>query len=502
MGKLKLVGIGLACVLASGTAHAAGTLRIGIQDDPDLLDPAQAGTFAGRIVFASLCDKLVDINKNLDFVPQLATAWSWSPDSRALTLTLRKGVHFQDGQPFNADAVKANLDRYRSAPYSVRRGELKPVSAVEVVDPQTVRLVLSQPYAPLIAVLSDRAGMMASPKAIAQLGKNFYQHPVCAGPFSFVQRVAQDHITLQRFPGYWNAGAIHLDRIEFRPIADSTVRLVDLRAGQLDLIEEVAPTDAESVQRDNRLKFAKATALGYEAIMLNLGNGPAANTPFGHDPRVRAALEAAIDRTALNQVAASGLFIPDNQSELPSSPYFNKQFPVPPRDVARAKRLLKDAGVNHPTIGLRTLNTPSDQQIGEIIQSMAAGAGIDVKVMPGETNANIQAYLHGDFQAGLVIWSGRSDPDFNIAQYLSCEGFQDWGKYCDPKFQNLLDKGRATTDLRKRYDLYHQLAAVYLKDEPMQFLFHMSWLYAMTHRLSGFSAVPDGLIRPQGLTLQ
>ena len=91
---------------------------------------------------------------------------------------------------------------------------------------------------------------------------------------------------------------------------------------------------------------------------------------------------------------------------------------MPPRDVARAKQLLKDAGVDHLTIGLRTLNTPSDQQIGEIIQSMAAEAGIDVKVMPGETNANIQAYLHGDFQAGLVIWSGRSDPDFNIAQYL------------------------------------------------------------------------------------
>ncbi len=502
MRKLRLAGIGLFCVLASASAYAAGTLRIGMQDDPDLLDPAQGGTFAGRIVFANLCDKLVDIDKDLNFVPQLATAWSWSPDSRTLTLTLRKGVQFQDGQPFNADAVKENLDRYRNAPYSLRKEELKPVSAVEVVDPGTVRLVLSRPYAPLVAVLSDRAGMMASPKALAQLGKDFYKHPVCAGPFSFVQRVAQDHITLQRFPGYWNSGAIHLDRIEFRPIADSTVRLEDLRADQLDLIEEVAPTDVASIQHDHRLTIAKATSLGYEAIMLNLGNGPAANTPLGHDQRVRAAFEAVIDRGVLNQVAASGLFIPDNQLELPTSPYFNKQFPVPPRDVARAKKLLRDAGVSHLTIGLRTLNTPSDQQIGEIIQSMAAQAGIDVKVMPGETNANIQSYLNGDFQAGLVIWSGRSDPDFNIAQYLSCGGFQDWGKYCNPKFQTLLDKARATTDLTKRYDLYHQLAAVYLKDEPMLFLFHMSWLYAMTNKLSGFSAVPDGLIRPQGLTLQ
>ncbi|MGH3542889.1 MAG: hypothetical protein ACREFQ_12025 [Stellaceae bacterium] len=133
---------------------------------------------------------------------------------------------------------------------------------------------------------------------------------------------------------------------------------------------------------------------------------------------------------------------------------------------------------------------------------MAAGADINVKVLPGETNANIQAYLHGDFQAGLVIWSGRADPDFNIAQYLSCDGFQDWGKYCDRTFEALLHQARATTDQQKRYDLYHQVAAVYLKDEPMVFLVHMSWLYAMTNRLSDFSTVPNGLIRPQGLTLQ
>ena len=276
MRRLRLWGLIAALLLVGASAQAAGTLRVGMQDDPDALDPALGGTFAGRIVFASLCDKLIELNDKLQFVPQLATAWSWSADSRTLTLTLRNGVTFQDGEKLDADAVKANIERYRSAPYSVRRSELKPVTAVEVVDPKTVRLVLSQPYAPLIAVLSDRAGMMAAPKVIDATGKDFFTHPVCAGPFSFVERVAQDHIALQRFPGYWNAGAIHLDRIEFHPIADSSVRLVGVQAGQLDMIEEIAPTDAAKVQQDSRLRLMKTTALGYEGMMINLGNGTGA----------------------------------------------------------------------------------------------------------------------------------------------------------------------------------------------------------------------------------
>ena len=161
--------VGAACLgllLLTGAAHASGTLRIGLNEDPDALDPARGGSFVGRMVFAAVCDKLVDIDAQNNFVPQLATAWAWSPDNLALTVTLRDGVKFHDGEAMDADAVKANLERYRTAPESLRKGELKPVSSVEVVDPHTVRLHLSQPYAPLVAVLADRAGMMISPKAL------------------------------------------------------------------------------------------------------------------------------------------------------------------------------------------------------------------------------------------------------------------------------------------------------------------------------------------------
>lgn len=148
-------------------AHAQGTLRVGMQDDPDVLDPARSGTFAGCIVFAAACDKLIDVDPGLAFVPQLATSWAWSPDGLSLTLTLRDGVRFQDGAALDATAVQANLARYRTAPESVRKAELKSVESVEVIDPRTVRLHLSHPDAPLLAVLADRAGTMLSPRSFA-----------------------------------------------------------------------------------------------------------------------------------------------------------------------------------------------------------------------------------------------------------------------------------------------------------------------------------------------
>jgi peptide/nickel transport system substrate-binding protein len=496
--RAALVGVG---ILAAGGAQAAGTLRIGMQDDPDKLDPAQGGTFAGRIVFASLCDKLVDVSQKMDFVPQLATAWAWSPDGRALTLTLRQGVKFHDGEPMTAEAVRDNLERYRSAPDSARKSELKPVTSIEVVDANTVRLVLSQPYAPLIAVLSDRAGMMASPKAAAKLGKDFASAPICSGPFRFTERVAQDRIVLDRFADYWDAGSIHLDRVVFRPIADTTVRLVNLQAGQLDMLEELAPSDAAKVKADSKLRLAAATGLGYAALNFNVGHGPQAENPFGRNAKLRAALEAAIDRNTINQVVMEGLFVPDNQTELPDSPNFAKSVPVPPRDLARAKTLVKESGVAHPTLEIRVANTPRDKQVVEVIQAMAAEAGIDVKIAAGEVNANIEAMNRGDYQAHLNTWSGRSDPDFNISIFIACDGFQNWGGYCNKDLRSVLEQGRAETNPAKRQALYHRAAEIYTQDQAILYLYHPTWLFAHTAALKGFSAVPDGLIRPQGLRL-
>lgn len=494
MRRLTVFWVVLALSLLAGAAHASGVLRIGLNEDPDALDPARSGTFVGRIVFASVCDKLIDIDAKNDFVPQLATAWSWSPDNLSLTIKLRDGVHFQDGTLMDAEAVRANLQRYRTAPESVRKSELKPVSSVEVVDPHTVRLHLSQPYAPLVAVLADRAGMMISPAAFKG---DVSQTLPCAGPFKLTERVAQDRIVVDRFPGYWNAGAIHLDRIVFQPIVNSTVRLVDLQAGQLDMLERLSPTDAATVRKNPKLTLVSQTALAYYSISINVSG----NSPL-KDARVRAALEASIDRDALNKVVMDGQFLPNNQFEAPGSRYWDPGHPVPPRDLARAKALLKEAGIPHPTFTLLVDNSSVGQQVGQVLQAMADEAGFDVKLETAEANTQVAKARAGNYDATDVIWSGRPDPDGNVAIWLQCDGFLNWGKYCNPAFDALLATARGVTDVAARQALYRQVADIYLRDRPHIVLYHAKWLWALSDRVSGFVPTPDGLIRPQGMAVK
>src|SRR3989442_1564712 len=196
----------------------AQSLRIGLAEDPDVLDPTPARTFVGRVVFAALCDKLFDLDEKLNVVPMLATGYEWSADNKALTLKIRQGVTFHDGEKLDAAAVKFNLERHKNMPGSSRRAELAPVASVDVVDPQTVRLNLSAPAAPLLTVLTHRAGMMVSPKAAQAAGDKFGAHPVCSGPFRFVERIAQDRIVLERHPGYWDKRRIHFERVVYLPI--------------------------------------------------------------------------------------------------------------------------------------------------------------------------------------------------------------------------------------------------------------------------------------------
>jgi peptide/nickel transport system substrate-binding protein len=486
-------GLIFAMSLLAGVAQAAGVLRIGLNEDPDALDPARSGTFVGRIVFAAVCDKLIDTDAQNNFVPQLATSWAWSPDNLALTLNLRQGVHFQDGTLMDAAAVRANLQRYRTAPESVRKSELKPVSSVEVIDPNTVRLHLSQPYAPLVAVLADRAGMMVSPAAFKG---DVSQTLPCAGPFKLTQRIAQDRIIVDRFPGYWNAGAIHLDRIVYQPIVDSTVRFVDLEAGQLDMLERLSPTDAATVRKNPKLKLVGQTALAYYSISINV----AGKSPL-RDPRVRAALEASIDRVALNKVVMDGQFLPNNQFEAPHSRYWDPQHLVPPRDLARAKVLLAEAGMPHPTFTLLIGNSSMEQQVGQVLQAMADEAGFDLKLETAEANAQVAKARAGNYDATVVIWSGRPDPDGNVSIWLQCDGFLNWGKYCNPTFDALLAKARGVTDIAARQALYRQVVDIYLHDRPHIVLYHARWLWALSDRVSGFVPTPDGLIRPQGMTV-
>ncbi len=498
----SFAGLALALALAGSLAGAvhAQTLRIGLADDPDVLDPTLARTFVGRIVFASLCDKLFDIDEKLNIVPQLATSYEWSADNKALTLKLRPGVTFHDGEKMDAAAVKYSLERHKTMPGSSRRGELALVTTVDVIDPVTVRLNLSAPFSPLLAQLADRAGMIVSPKAAQAAGDKFGAHPVCAGPFKFVERVAQDRIVVERYANYWNKGDIHFDRIVYVPIPDATVRLSNLRAGQLDFIERPLPSDIPQLKTDARFKVARITEIGYQGITINVGNGEAAQkNPLGRDPRVREAFELSLDRDGIVQVVMDGEGTVGNQWVAPSNSYYAKNMPVPKRDVARAKALLAEAGTPSPAFTLMTPTATDAQKIAQVVQAMAREAGFDIKIQSTEFSTSLDLADKGQFDAYVLAWSGRADPDGNIYSFDACKAPLNNAGYCRPDVDAILTKSRTTRDAAERRALYEQLAAIVLKDRPIIYLYHRNWLWAYTNKLSGLRTVPDGLVRVQGL---
>src|ERR1700749_4764400 len=157
-------------VLSGAAVQAQTTLRIGLAEDPDVLDPSFSRTYVGRIVFSAFCDKLFDIDDKLNIVPQLALSYETAPDGKAVTIKLRPGVKFHDGEPLDAEAAKFSIERHMNVTGSFRKTELSSVDHVEVVDLLTIKLVLKTPFAPLISQLTDRAGMMISPKAVKEEG--------------------------------------------------------------------------------------------------------------------------------------------------------------------------------------------------------------------------------------------------------------------------------------------------------------------------------------------
>ncbi len=492
---LALAAAGL---LASGAAAAQSTLRIGLQDDPDVLDPARARTFVGRIVFASLCDRLVDITPDLKFVPPLAASWQTSEDGKSLTFKLRQGAFYHDGTPVDAASVKANLERAITLPDSNRKSELVSVASVEAPDARTVVLRLKRPDAGLLSQLSDRAGMMQSP---ASFDKDPGAKPVCSGPYQFKERVQNDRIVLEKFPKYWDAANYHFDRVVFTPMPDSTVRLNNLRAGGLDIVERIAPSDAKTVKDDPKLSLDAVTGLGFQSFAVNLANGARADNPLAKDKRVRQALELAIDRDVINQVVGEGMFQPAHQPFPPASFAFDKSVEHAGRDPEKARKLLKEAGYDLVKCEITYGNNTTMQQVYELVQAMGAEAGFDITLRPMEFAALQSALPRGDFEVGQTGWSGRVDPGGNIFQYVSCKGNLNDGRYCDPEVDKWLADAQATADEGQRKALYSQVLRKMQVDRPAIYLYYLPWVFGVQKTVKGFVAYPDGLIRLKGLTI-
>ncbi len=498
-----ITALTLALPLGARVASAAQPhpLRVALEFEPQPLDPATDGSYTNRIVTTEMCDSLIDLSPSLKFIPELATSWQWSPDRLALTLHLRHGVNYQDGTPLDAASIAANLKRYKTAPYSIRKAEMAAISGWQVINPTTIRITLSHPYAPLLATLTNRVGTPYSPKILGLPRDQIAAHPVCAGPFAFQNRIAQDHITLRRWPGYWNAKAIHLPGIVFSTVTSAAVRKTDLEAGALDIADHIAPTDVAEIAARKGLAIVKTPSIGYTLIEINVANGKAADNPLGRHASVRRAFALAIDRAALNNVAFNGQYIPSNQMEVPGSAYFDKAYPVPGRNIAAAKKLLAAAGYKRVSVTLQVGTDSLDRQTGEIIQAMTKSAGFDVKLVSEEAAGLIGNARSGNFQAVMLLWSGRIDPDGNMPIWLTCKGFTNWGHFCSPAFDKLIVQGSEGASFAQRKPFYDKAVAIFEQQSPDIVLYHFTMLWGLSAKVHGFHGRPDGLWRPEGMTL-
>ena len=514
----RLVKLATLAVVAVAAALAPAAVEaqkkqvvVALNQDPDLLDPTLARTYVGRIIFAHICEKLYEIDDKLQIHPQLAADMpQYSDGGRTMTIKLRPGVKFNDGSAMTAESVRFSLDRHQNLKGSNRRSELASIEKVEVVDPATIRLRLKAPAAQLLSQLTDRAGMPVSPAAVQKLGDNFGTAPVCVGPWQFVERVAQDRIVVEKSPHYFDPAAAKFDRIVFKIIPDDNVRLANLRSGDIDLTHQVTPTDAAALKREGRFEVPSVTGLGYNSIAINLRNktgktNPPGDlgTPLANDPRVREAFDLSLDREAIMQVVYDGQYTSGCTPIPPISPFFDKSRKCPARDVARAKKLLADAGLGGGySFEMVVINNPQQRRVGEVIQQMAKEAGFTITLRPQEFASALNDSDAGKHQAFLIGWSGRVDPDGNIHQSQTCKGPLNATLACDEKVDALLDKAREVSDVNQRRGLYREAIDLITARRNIIYLYHPHYIAAHAKNLKGYKAVPDGLMRLKGTSWQ
>ena len=428
IGAASLVlALGLAAAAGAGPRHAAsaakegGTLVIGMAaGEPDVLDPSLARTFSGREVFLTFCEKLYDLNSKAQIVPQLATALpTVSSDKLTLTIPLRKGIRFNDGTPFNADAVVTTLQRDLTLKGSTRASEISPISTVTAQGANTVVIHLKNPYSPLTAQLADRAGMIMSPTALTKLGASFGTGPVCVGPFMYQGRVAGDSITVVKSPYYYDKKDVHLDKIVFKVENDAAAAAAALKAGDLQVLDQIDPTQLPGIRSTKSLRVIKETGLGYQGLTLNLGNKngllklPYANvgTNIASSSQLREAFEMAIDRKAMNKVVFGGTVLPGCTPLSPTSAFFDPSIKCTAFNPTQAKKLVQQSGVSSPTVNLMVPTATVGLRLAQFIQSEEAAVGIKVNVLSTDFVTSLSKADAGTYDVFQIGWSGRVDPD-------------------------------------------------------------------------------------------
>lgn len=508
IGWKAIAALALAVALTSTAPAGAQTpphvLVVGQIAEPASLDP-QISTAANDFRIAvNIYDGLVR-NKvgTLEIEPSLATDWSISADGREYTFNLRPGVTFHDGTPFNAEAVKFNFDRmlkkdhpfYFTGPFPLSFF-FSSIASVDVVDEYKVKFTLNEPYAPFLSNLASPTGLIVSPAAVKQHGKDFGRHPVGTGAFKFDAWESNARVVVSRNASYWD-GAPALEAVVFRPITDANTRVAEMLSGGIDVLLETPPDNVAQFSSDATFAVKEAVGPHVWYVMLNAKEGPFS------DVRVRQAVNYAVNKESLVKDVLQGTAA---VSAGPIPPAFNWAYNAEvapyPYDPAKAKALLAEAGAQGAEVTFYVTEGGSGMldpvPMGTAIQADLAAVGLKVNIKTFEWNtflAQVNPGLAGKADMAEMAWM-TSDPDTLPFLTLRSAAWPDKGGfnssyYSNPKVDALLEQARRETDRTVRADLYRQVQAVVHEDAPWLFVANWKQNAVTTAAVGNFELQPD-----------
>ncbi|MBK4739316.1 ABC transporter substrate-binding protein [Noviherbaspirillum pedocola] len=473
----------------SPNGHRGGVLNVALEADFPTFDPLRMGALADREVAMSFYDTLLNIDEKGNLVPNLAESYTASDDLTSFDLKMRGGIKFHDGTLLDADAVVFNLKRLMDPKNHCRcTADVAVISTVEKIGPLEVRIHTKAPAAHFLAVLTDVAGIMASPTALQKSGADYGMNPVGTGPFVFKEWKKGNYLEAVRNPSYWKKGKPFLDKVFYRPIPDEQVRMSSLRAGNVDVMLVPGPKDVAEAENAKNLQVIDAGSLGTVFVMFNAKNGPTA------DVRVRRALAYATNRPLLNKVINHDVYKVANTPFGSGLSPHEKVDGYPNYDLKKSQELLEAVG-KPVNITLSVQLGPLALQTGQVLQQMWKRAGVNVEIKQFEQVQHIQNAISNQFEASLFRWPGRADPDLNVYQFFKSDSPRNYARFSDPKMDQLLEKARRTTDPAQRDVVYKSISDLLTQQMPYLFLNYYTSYMLATPKVHGIQKVPDGLLR-------
>ena len=490
-----IIGLGgamLAHTTRAETPQSGGTLNVGLASDAKTYDPIYSVQFTERHVLYLVFNTLVKYAPDFSIKPELAKSWETSPDGKRITFTLQQGVTFQDGTPFNADAVKWNIDRRMDpAVNSPQRELLTPeIASVEVLDPQRVAFNLTKPSPAIFSLLGERPGFMVSPTSWQKLGKDFSEHPVGTGAFVLKEWTRGTQVVLEKNPNYWERGLPYLDRIVVRDLAGSVVGVQRLLTGEVDYVGELTPSDVRPLEGKAEITLQPIKVGRWYFLQWHVNA-----TPFDN-AKLRQAFAHAIDRQRLNEITMRGQGTVSNGPTPEGLWWYDPAVQSYDHDPAKAKALLAEAGyANGFEYVLSTPQVAVFQQINQLLQEQLAAVGIKVTLQPVASSEWYARVVAGTTNLTPTRWTQRADPDGLLSILFDSKGFANTMKYHSDKVDALLAQARATYDIATRKRLYAEAQQQIVSDLPIVPLIFGAEYGALRSDVHGFEWIPDQIPR-------